>query len=168
MPAHDGESVGQRFQRRSSFHHGNKTVHCVLKMRVLLLLIFLVQHIVAFAPLPVISVSKNHANHARLFFMTSNEDDNSNSRGLPNPFKEIGDMFANFDDVVDDFFYKRMGNGETFYGKRKYKPSGKVEGEYNGMGLTDKLKIDISRERKELFLEEKRLREEEAKMQKRD
>eukprot|EP00978_Attheya_sp_CCMP212_P041639 scaffold241197_cov37-Attheya_sp.AAC.1 len=58
------------------------------------------------------------------------------------------------DDVVDDFFNKRMGNGEIFYGKRKFKPSGSVEGDYNGMGLTDKLKIDITRERKEEWLEE--------------
>lgn len=71
-------------------------------------------------------------------------------------------MLSNFDDVLDDFFYKRMGNGEVFYGKRKYKPTGRVEGKYNGMGLTDKLKIDISRERKELYLEEKRRREEES------
>ena len=134
----------------------------MLMMRALFLFVCLVQHVVAFAPRSVISMSNSH--HADLIFMTSNDDDdNADSRGLPNPFKEIGDMFASFDDVIDDFFYKRMGNGEVFYGKRKYKPSGNVDGEYNGMGLTDKLKIDISRERKELFLEEKRRREEEAK-----
>ena len=70
-------------------------------------------------------------------------------------FQEIGDMFANMDDVMDDFFMKRMGNGEQFYGKRKFKPSGKVEGGYNGMGLSDKLRIDIARVRKEEFLEER-------------
>lgn len=92
----------------------------------------------------------------------SQGNDNESRPSFPNPFKEAADMFANFDDVIDDFFYKRMGNGEQFYGKRKYKPSGNVEGSYNGMGLTDKLKIDISRQRKEQYLEEKRQREEEA------
>eukprot|EP00551_Chaetoceros_affinis_P013992 CAMPEP_0203696764 /NCGR_PEP_ID=MMETSP0091-20130426/7889_1 /ASSEMBLY_ACC=CAM_ASM_001089 /TAXON_ID=426623 /ORGANISM="Chaetoceros affinis, Strain CCMP159" /LENGTH=158 /DNA_ID=CAMNT_0050568599 /DNA_START=83 /DNA_END=559 /DNA_ORIENTATION=- len=70
------------------------------------------------------------------------------------------DMFANLDDVAEDFFYKRMGKGEIFYGKRKYKPSGDVEGEYNGFGLSDKLKIDMTREYKEAWLEEKRMRDE--------
>ena len=43
------------------------------------------------------------------------------------------------------------GNGEVFYGKRKYKPSGRpnTEGYYNGMGISDKSKIDFARERKE-------------------
>jgi hypothetical protein len=77
-----------------------------------------------------------------------------------NPLQEVFDMVSNLDDVIDDFFYKRMGNGETFYGKRKYKPSGNVEGQYNGFGLTDKGRIDVTRARKEAFLKEKR--EEEA------
>ena len=60
-------------------------------------------------------------------------------------------MFSNLDDVIDDFMGKRMGNGELFYGQRKYKPSGKenTEGQYNGMGMSDKLRIDLARERKE-------------------
>jgi hypothetical protein len=70
------------------------------------------------------------------------------------------DFFSNFDAVVDDFFYKRMGKGEIFYGKRRYKPSGDVEGDYQGMGLSDKLKIDMAREYREEWLEEKRLRDE--------
>ena len=47
------------------------------------------------------------------------------------------------------------GNGEVFYGKRKYKPSGKpnTEGKYNGMGLSDKGRIDVVREVKAQFLE---------------
>ena len=93
-------------------------------------------------------------------FMTGN--DNKETSTSWNLFKEAADMINNFDAMVDDFFYKRMGNGEVFYGKRKYKPSGRVEGKYNGMGLTDKLKIDVSRERKELFLQEKRRREDEG------
>ena len=40
----------------------------------------------------------------------------------------------NMDSVIDDFVYKRMGAGEQWYGKRKYNPSGKIDGKYNGMG----------------------------------
>merc|ERR1712174_189151 len=70
----------------------------------------------------------------------------------------IFDMLRNFDDVMEDFFFKRMGNGEIFYGKRKYNPSGQVEGKYNGMGLSDKTKIDMTREWKEEMMERKRLK----------
>ena len=77
---------------------------------------------------------------------------------FPNPFAEILDIFQNFDDVVDDFFNKRMGNGEIFYGKRKYKPSGNVESEYNGGGFSDWRKIEAAREFRE---ERARIREEE-------
>jgi hypothetical protein len=64
-------------------------------------------------------------------------------------------MFSRFDDVVDDFLNKRMGNGEVFYGERKYKPSGKenTDGRYNGQGHTDMARIDAARERKEVRLE---------------
>jgi protein-arginine kinase activator protein McsA len=87
-----------------------------------------------------------------------NNDENSSKKS--GPFQELIDIFSNFDDVVDDFFYKRMGQGEVFYGKRKYKPSGKVEGDYNGFGLSDKMKIDMTREYKEEWLEEKKMRDE--------
>jgi hypothetical protein len=80
---------------------------------------------------------------------------------LQDAWQDLGDMFASFDDVMDDFFNKRMGNGEIFYGKRKYKPSGKVEGRYNGFGLTDKTRIEQTREFKELRMEEKKRQEEE-------
>jgi hypothetical protein len=62
------------------------------------------------------------------------------------------------DDVIDDFMFKKMGNGEVFYGKRKINPSGRenTEGTYNGMGISDKVKIDESRQRKEEYLEERR------------
>lgn len=54
--------------------------------------------------------------------------------------------------------------GEVFYGKRKYKPSGRpnTEGEYNGMGLTDKTRIDITRAYKEEMMEERRRRSDES------
>lgn len=70
-------------------------------------------------------------------------------------------MMSNFDDVIDDFLNKRMGNGEIFYGQRKYKPSGRenTTGRYTGMGMSDKVKIDIAREYKEEQMEMRRLRE---------
>merc|ERR1712157_484706 len=74
------------------------------------------------------------------------------------PLESLVDIFKNFDDVIDDFMNKRMGKGEIFYGKRKFDPSGDVDGEYNGFGLTDKTRIEITRARKEEWLEEKRMR----------
>jgi len=85
---------------------------------------------------------------------------NGNEGNSKNPLAGIVDLFSNMDDVVDDFFYKRMGKGEIFYGKRKYKPSGDVEGSYNGFGLSDKLKIDMTREYRDEWLEEKKMRDE--------
>ena len=55
-----------------------------------------------------------------------------------------------------------MGNGEIFYGKRSYKPSGKVETDYNGGGLSDWRKIEAARE----FREERAMMREEAKKEK--
>jgi hypothetical protein len=52
-----------------------------------------------------------------------------------------------------------MGNGEVFYGKRKYKPSGKVDAEYNGGGFSDWRKMEAARE----FREMRALMREEAK-----
>jgi hypothetical protein len=78
------------------------------------------------------------------------------------PLQELNDMLSNMDAVIDDFMNKRMGNGEVFYGKRKYKPSGRphTEGRYNGMGLSDKGAIDIAREIKQEFLEKRKRRDE--------
>ena len=77
---------------------------------------------------------------------------------LPNLFQEINDMISNWDDVIDDFMFKRMGNGELFYGKRKYKPSNKpnMDGKYSGMGISDSTKIDLARQRKEEMMERRR------------
>ena len=75
-------------------------------------------------------------------------------------FGGLVDAFNNLDGIAEDFFYKRMGKGEIFYGKRAYKPSGDVEGDYQGFGLSDKLKIDMTREYKEAWLEEKKMRDE--------
>jgi hypothetical protein len=50
----------------------------------------------------------------------------SHGRMVFNPLQEVSDMFHDWDNVVDDFLYKRMGNGQAFNGKRKYKPSSTV------------------------------------------
>lgn len=70
---------------------------------------------------------------------------------FPNPLAELSDMLSSLDDVVDDFYNKRMGNGEVFYGKRKYKPSGRVLNDYNGGGLSDWRQMEAAR----LFREER-------------
>ena len=77
---------------------------------------------------------------------------------LPNLFQEFNDMISNWDDVIDDFMFKRMGNGELFYGKRKYKPSNKpnMDGKYSGMGISDSMKIELARKRKEEIMERRR------------
>ena len=56
------------------------------------------------------------------------------------------------------YFYI-TGNGEVFYGQRKYKPSGRknTEGKYNGMGLTDSNKIKVAQMKRKEYLEEKRI-----------
>ena len=79
------------------------------------------------------------------------EEENTQQKqfNFPNPLAELADMWQNFDDIVDDFFNKRMGNGEQFYGQRKYKPSGKVNTDYNGYGFSDFRKIEAAREFRE-------------------
>ncbi|KAL7451637.1 hypothetical protein ACHAWC_003462, partial [Mediolabrus comicus] len=83
--------------------------------------------------------------------------DDEKQFSFPNPLAELADMWQSFDDIVDDFFNKRMGNGEQFYGKRKYKPSGKYSEEYNGYGLSDFRKIEAAKEFRE---ERARMKEE--------
>eukprot|EP01083_Nonionella_stella_P132378 402468_1 len=90
--------------------------------------------------------------------MGASQGDDENAK--EGPLAGVRDFFANLDSVADDFFYKRMGKGEIFYGKRRYKPSGEVEGDYNGFGLSDKGKIDTVREYKDAWLEEKEMRDE--------
>lgn len=94
--------------------------------------------------------------HHRTTVVLHGKDDNKWE--LPNIFQEFNDMISNWDDVIDDFMFKRMGNGELFYGKRKYKPSNKpnMDGKYSGMGISDMTKIDIARQRKEEKMERMR------------
>lgn len=104
--------------------------------------------------------TQNHQSLRNHMFLLRMNNDGDNSQNKEGPFRELLDIFSNFDDVIDDFFYKRMGQGEIFYGKRKFRPSGKVEGDYNGFGLSDKTKIDVTRAYKEEWLEEKKMRDE--------
>mmetsp|Transcript_18334 Transcript_18334/g.21169 ORF Transcript_18334/g.21169 Transcript_18334/m.21169 type:complete len:141 (+) Transcript_18334:184-606(+) len=120
---------------------------------ILLAVLFYIDIGFGFAPLSSLNSSKSR-NMNTLF---SAKDDNEKGKGL---IGEFFDMLSSLDNIAEDFFYKRMGKGEIFYGKRKYKPSGDVDGEYNGFGLSDKLKIDMIREYKEAWLEEKRMRDE--------
>ena len=89
--------------------------------------------------------------------MTTEQNNGQKEGGI---FSGVSEFFGNLDSIADDFFYKRMGKGEIFYGKRKFNPSGDVEGDYQGMGLSDKGKIDMAREYREEWLEEKRMRDE--------
>jgi hypothetical protein len=84
----------------------------------------------------------------RLVSATRLYERQGNGGGVGGPIAAIGDFFAHFDDVMDDFMNKRMGNGELFYGKRKFKPSGRpgTEGKYDGMGMSDKARIDMKRQ----------------------
>eukprot|EP00543_Licmophora_paradoxa_P018959 CAMPEP_0202469142 /NCGR_PEP_ID=MMETSP1360-20130828/77580_1 /ASSEMBLY_ACC=CAM_ASM_000848 /TAXON_ID=515479 /ORGANISM="Licmophora paradoxa, Strain CCMP2313" /LENGTH=83 /DNA_ID=CAMNT_0049094371 /DNA_START=214 /DNA_END=462 /DNA_ORIENTATION=- len=74
--------------------------------------------------------------------------------------KKSRGFWESLDEIIDDFVNKRMGKGEIFYGKRKYNPTGTVDGNYNGFGLSDKLKIEQTQEYKEMWLEEKKLKDE--------
>jgi hypothetical protein len=82
-------------------------------------------------------------------FMNNNNNDKNDGKKSKNLLDELKGMLSNFDDVVDDFVYKRMGAGEQWYGKRKYNPSGRVDGDYNGMGRSDYFRIEIARVQKE-------------------
>lgn len=82
-------------------------------------------------------------------------------------FQPLKDMMENLDDIIDDFMAKRMGNGEVFYGKRKYKPSNRpnTQGEYNGMGLSDKTKIEVVRDFKEELQKRRRQQQQQEQQQ---
>mmetsp|Transcript_21993 Transcript_21993/g.32486 ORF Transcript_21993/g.32486 Transcript_21993/m.32486 type:complete len:140 (-) Transcript_21993:198-617(-) len=105
-------------------------------------------------------------------FRMASSDDNETQSSLMGFFKntvqDVGDIFSNLDDVIDDFYNKRMGNGEIFYGKRKFKPSGEVDGAYNGFGLSDKAKIEETQQMKEYYLELKKIREEKIEKERRE
>ena len=98
-----------------------------------------------------------HYDHssASLLAKKNNVGDNEGDTGKFNLFQ---DFFANLDDVVDDFVMKRMGAGEQWYGKRKSNPSGKFDGNYNGMGKSDFYRIEIAKVQKEEIEKKKKQR----------
>ena len=104
------------------------------------------------------TVSRTPFSMPSLSASSKNDDDNAKPRNF---LEDLKGMFQNFDDVVDDFVYKRMGAGEQWYGKRRYNPSGRVDGDYNGMGRSDYVRIEIARVQKE----EMKLRQEAARKQ---
>jgi len=116
--------------------------------------------------IPYSSILSNNPSTTRLSFFSRPNNENTpdkqqreEMRSTGNPLSEIFDMLSNIDSVVDDFYFKRMGNGEQFYGKRKYKPSGLFDKKYEGFGLSDRRKIDMTRAHKEQWEEEKRERD---------
>lgn len=111
-----------------------------------LVILVLVSSIQAFAP-------KARRAHTSLSSLNNQSNDNNGDNNKPQGF--MNKFMESVDKQIDDFFNKRMGNGEQFYGKRKYNPSGSVEGDYNGMGLTDQTRIEMARARKQAFLEER-------------
>lgn len=66
------------------------------------------------------------------------------------------------------FVFAFLSDSSNRYGKRKYNPSGRIEGDYNGMGQSDSLRIEIARVQKEEIelRKQRRLLEEEAKSRK--
>uniref|UniRef100_A0A7S1BFW7 PS II complex 12 kDa extrinsic protein n=1 Tax=Corethron hystrix TaxID=216773 RepID=A0A7S1BFW7_9STRA len=78
------------------------------------------------------------------------ETKTSLSAGIGDAF---GSIFKRIDDEMDDFFFKRMGKGEIFYGARKVNPT--ETGEYEGFGLSDYQKIE-ERKAQKAYWEEAR------------
>jgi hypothetical protein len=68
------------------------------------------------------------------------------------------------DDVIDDFMFKKMGNGEVFFTAKENQSSGRenTEGTYNGMGIRQSEdwmspgNENYMEERRRKFLEEER------------
>ncbi len=114
------------------------------------------------------SASTQRVGATSLSFFGNNKKDDEPAKVEEEPeksgfFGDLKGMMNNFDAVVDDFVFKRMGNGEQFYGKRKYNPTGNFDGDYNGMGQSDLIRIEIARVRKEEMeaLRQRRLQEQE-------
>jgi hypothetical protein len=129
----------------------------MLKFLSLLVSFLLVVQLKAFVPT---SIGSARNQHVALLESKKNEDSNGGFFG--SFVKDFKGMVDNMDDVIDDFLFKRMGAGEQWYGKRKYDPSGKFDEEYQGMGLSDHVRIEVSRARKEKFLAERERRRRES------
>jgi hypothetical protein len=119
--------------------------------------------------LPTTSLRRHHSHRSRAIHKLGMgngqpEQEKETTTKKKGFLSDLRGMLQNFDDVVDDFVYKRMGAGEQWYGKRKYDPSGRVDGDYNGMGRSDYFRIEIARVQKEEMEKRKqrRLEEEEA------
>ena len=63
----------------------------------------------------------------------------------------ISRFFDQLDKEMEDFMFKRLGNGEQFYGRRATRGEGEREDiePYKGFGLSDRRIIDNVREVKE-------------------
>jgi hypothetical protein len=141
----------------------------MMMLGVLVFVFFFCGVAMSFQPVPCDRATINnrvlHANNNN----NNNKDDGGDGGGGFNLFQGVSNMFAEMDSQMDDFFNKRMGNGEVFYGKRKFQPSGRdnTEGEYNGMGMSDPIRIAVAKAKKEAMLEQRQRRLEQEKQENR-
>mmetsp|Transcript_10090 Transcript_10090/g.12354 ORF Transcript_10090/g.12354 Transcript_10090/m.12354 type:complete len:148 (+) Transcript_10090:56-499(+) len=95
------------------------------------------------------------------FFGPFKQESEEEPEHIPKIEKKKFNLFSGLDDALDDFMNKRMGKGEIFYGKRKNNPSGEINGDYNGFGLSSREKIEVTQDRKDEWLAERQMRQDE-------
>ena len=72
------------------------------------------QSVTAYVPIISSAVSSSpHTTSSRLHLVDRDDDENEGTIEektfrIPNPLAELGDILSNWDDVVDDFFNKRV------------------------------------------------------------
>lgn len=73
------------------------------------------QSVTAYVPIISSAVSSSpHTTSSRLQLVDRDDDENDEGTieektfRIPNPLAELGDILSNWDDVVDDFFNKRV------------------------------------------------------------
>ena len=73
------------------------------------------QSVTAYVPMISSAVSSSpHTTSSRLQLVDRDDDENDEGTieektfRIPNPLAELGDILSNWDDVVDDFFNKRV------------------------------------------------------------
>lgn len=71
------------------------------------------QSVTAYVPIMSSAVSSSPHTSSRLQLVDTDDDENEGTIEektfrIPNPLAELGDILSNWDDVVDDFFNKRV------------------------------------------------------------
>jgi hypothetical protein len=138
-----------------------------MMLRFLVFVCFFCGVAVSFRPVPGLLTRRGDLGTNNRVLHANNNKEGGDGGGF-NLFQGVSNMFAEMDSQMDDFFNKRMGNGEVFYGKRKFQPSGRenTEGEYNGMGMSDPIRIAMAKAKKEAMLEQRQRRLEKAEQEK--